>query len=81
MVKEVSVADPPNYSGHNIIKFSILPGGSKKYYYDTKLKDKEFFKSQEISEKQSLGKWSKLEKKKNQPNYAWLIQSNRSAPK
>lgn len=54
------MADPPNYSGHNIIKFSILPGGPKKYYYDTKLKEKEFFKSQEISEKQSLGKCCKV---------------------
>ena len=44
LVKEVSVADPPNYSGHNIIKLRILPGGSEKYYYDTKLKEKEFFK-------------------------------------
>lgn len=43
MVKEVSVADPPNYSGHNIIKFSILPGGFKKYDYDTKLTEEEFF--------------------------------------
>lgn len=58
------MADPPNYSGHNIIKFSILPGGPKKYYYDTKLKEKEFFKSQEISEKQSLGKCCKVRKKK-----------------
>lgn len=50
------MADPPNYSGHNIIKFSILPGGFKKYYYDTELKEEElFFKSQKISEKQSLG--------------------------
>lgn len=57
------MADPPNYSGHNIIKFSILPGGPKKYYYDTKLKEKEFFKSQEISEKQSLGKCCKVRKK------------------
>lgn len=64
MVKEVSVADPPNYSGHNVIKFSILSGGSKKYYYDTKLKEKEFFQSQEISEKQSLGKCCRVKKKK-----------------
>lgn len=45
------MADPPNYSGHNIIKFSVLPGGFKKYYYDTELKEEKFLKSQEISEK------------------------------
>lgn len=78
MVKEVSVADPPNYSGHNIIKFSILPGGSKKYYYDTKLKEKEFFKSQEISEKQSLGKWSKLKKRKIRRNSIKVIQGKKA---
>jgi hypothetical protein len=55
LVKEVSVAGPPNCRGHNIIKLSILPGGSKKYYYDTKLKEGGFFKSREISEKMSLG--------------------------
>lgn len=58
------MADPPNYSGHNIIKVSILPGGPKKYYYDTKLKEREFFKSQEISEKQSLGKCCNVRKKR-----------------
>lgn len=64
MVKEVSVAHPPNYSGHNIIKFGILPRGSKKYYYDTKLKEEGFFffKSQEIHEKQSLGEMLLLKK-------------------
>ena len=43
------MAKPPNYSGHNIIKFGILPGGSEKYYYDTELKEKECFQSQEMS--------------------------------
>lgn len=70
LVEEVSVADPPNYSGHNIIKFSILPGGPRQYYYDTKLKEKEFFKSQEISEKQSLGKCCKVRRRKKSVNVA-----------
>ena len=43
------MAKPPNYSGHNIIKFGILTGGSEKYYYDTELKEKECFQSQEMS--------------------------------
>lgn len=64
------MADPPNYSGHNIIKFSILPGGPRQYYYDTKLKEKEFFKSQEISEKQSLGKCCKVRRRKKSVNVA-----------
>lgn len=43
------MAKPPNYSSCNIIKFGILPGGSEKCYYDTGLKEKEFFQSQEMS--------------------------------
>lgn len=57
------MAEPPKYSGRNIIKFRILPGGSEQYYYDTELKEKEYFQSQKISEKQSLGKCCKVKKK------------------
>lgn len=57
------MAEPPKYSGRNIIKFRILPGGSEQYYYDTELKEKEYFQSQEISEKQCLGKCCKVKKK------------------
>lgn len=41
MVKEVSVADPPNDSGYSVIKFTILLRGFEKYHYDTKPKEGE----------------------------------------
>lgn len=41
-VEEASVAGPPNYSGYDVIKFSILPKDFKKYHYDTKPKEEEF---------------------------------------
>lgn len=60
MVKEVTVVDPPNDSGHKVIEFSVLFRGFEKYHCDTKPKERECLRGKKLARNNLWGNVAKL---------------------